>query len=212
MLRHIPRIRLISIALLAATICAIIAGVDSTPGNSNINIGYNLRRASAVIFLFCVLVVILIAYSLFARSRTREQKYDLVLFQTIIVLPIMLMRIIYAVIQAFLSTPTNPGRNTWVYLCLLLIPDFVSLTIYTVCGLMVSKAPPAVTDYYHGGNVEGGKTGDANQGNVQASTSGQGEYGTQAPTYGRRRHRRRPRGPIGFLIVTIIDLFRKDHE
>jgi len=212
MLRYVQRIRLISIALLAATICAIIAGVDSTPGNSNINIGYNLRRASAVIFLFCVLVVILIAYSLFARSRTREQKYDLVLFQTIIVLPIMLMRIIYAVIQAFLSTPTNPGRNTWVYLCLLLIPDLVSLTIYTVCGFMISRAPPGVTDYYHQRNVEDGKIGVADPGNVQASTSGQVEDGTQAPTNIRTRRRRRPRGPIGLLIVTIIDLFKKDNK
>ena len=212
MLRYVQRIRLISIALLAATICAIIAGVDSTPGNSNINTGYSLRRASAIIFLFCVLAAILIAYSLFARARTREQKYDLVLFQTIIVLPIMLMRIIYAVIQSFLSTPTNPGRNTWVYLCLLLIPDLVSLTIYTVCGFMISKAPAGVTDYYHQRNVEDGKAGVADPGNVQESTSGQVEYDTQASTNIRTRRRRRPRGPIGLLIVTIIDLFRKDNK
>lgn len=208
LVKYAKVIRLITLPLLAATICAVIAGVDSTPGNSRITTGYNLRRASSIIFLVCVLVSMFLAYSLFARSRTREQKFDLVLFQTIIVLPIMLMRIIYAIIQSFLSTPTNPGRNTWVYLALLLIPDFVSVLIYTICGFKITRAPVGVSNYYsQQGNVEEGKMrGD--QGNVASTSEGAG----QAGGFGRRRRQRRRVGPISFLIFTIIDLLKKDDK
>src|SRR5271163_1490270 len=49
----------------------------------------------------------------------------------------MFVRIIYATVQAFLNNPSNPNHNTWVYLGLLLIPDFISVTIYTVIGYLI---------------------------------------------------------------------------
>ena len=204
-------LKLMTLPMIAGTVCAIISGTDSAPGDKDINTGYTLRRVASIIFLFCVLVVMFVAYSCRMRSRTPEQKTDLALVQVLIVTPIMLLRIIYAVVQSFLSTPTNPGRNTWVYLALLLIPDFVSVAIYTVCGLVVTKAEPGVTDYYNQpGNVEAAKMAD-DQANI---ATGQPGYAPQNGGRGRRGRGQgfRPRGPIGFLIVTIIDLFRKDDQ
>jgi hypothetical protein len=193
--------------MIAGTVCAIISGTDSAPGDASINTGYTLRRVASIIFLVLVLVIMFLAYSLYARSRTPEQKRDLVLVQVLIVTPIMLVRIIYAVVQSFMSTPTNPGRNTWVYLALLLIPDCLGVAIYTFFGFMIPKAAPEVTDYIRR-NPEAGKV-DGDQGGLATGQSG------YAPQNGRRGRRQRqggfrPRGPIGFLIVTIIDLFRKD--
>ena len=77
---------------------------------------------------------------------------DLVLVQVLLVSPILLVRIIYATVQAFLSSPSSPGRNTWVYLGLLLIPDFISVAIYTICGFMVRRTPlPAEAQEYNAG-------------------------------------------------------------
>lgn len=47
----------------------------------------------------------------------------------------MLIRMVYTVVQAFLSTPDNPGHNTWVYLALLLIPDLLATAIFTLFGV-----------------------------------------------------------------------------
>jgi hypothetical protein len=200
-------LKLLTLPMIAGTVCAIISGTDSAPGDSSIDTGYTLRRVASIIFLVLVLVIMFVAFSLFARSRNPEQKHDLSLVQVLIVTPIMLVRIIYAVVQSFLSTPTSPGRNTWVYLALLMIPDAVSVAIYTVCGFMVKKAAPGVTDYYNNtGNVEAAKVG-GDQSNL---AGGQADYAPQNGRRGRRQGGFRPRGPIGFLIVTIIDLFRKD--
>jgi hypothetical protein len=90
-----------------------------------------------------------------------------------------------------------------------MIPDCVSVAIYTVCGFMVQKAAPGVADYYNNpANVEAAKVG-GDQANL---ATGQPNYAPQNGRRGRRQGGFRPRGPIGFLIVTIIDLFRKDDQ
>lgn len=51
----------------------------------------------------------------------------------------MLVRIVYAVVASFQSTPENPGSETWVYFALLMVLDFVATAIYTLFGLTVLK-------------------------------------------------------------------------
>ena len=132
---------------------------------------------------------------------------DLVLVQVLLVSPILLVRIIYATVQAFLSSPSSPGRNTWVYLGLLLIPDFISVAIYTICGFMVRRTPlPAEAQEYNAGKDM--ETSPQTVQTVMFEQAGAGIEGTvqsTQPPRTRRQRRRRPRGPIGMLIRAIRD-------
>ena len=146
-------------------------------------------------------------------ATSREQRFDLQIVQVYIVLPIMLARIIYTVVQAFLSTPANPGHNVWVYLGLLLVPDVISTTIYTVCGFSLPRAPPAlqypqqtVADQEFGKLPE---TAYPDTGN-QTSASQPVSQLPKTSGYGGRRYRRRRGGPIHMLIGFIIDSFKKE--
>lgn len=148
---------------------------------------------------------------LFFKSKTKEQRHDLVLVQIIVVAPILLVRIIYATIQSFLSTPTSPGRNTWVYLGLLLIPDCISVTIYTICGFKIPPIQPVQHEYNVGESApkHSGLTPESVQ-PVAFDHSYQNVEGkpqpnvTQAPPR-RRRRQRKIRGPISMLISAIMD-------
>jgi hypothetical protein len=192
-------------------VCAIISGVWTNPTSSNLQSGYDLRRASDIIFLVCIILIFLVALFMMSKSRTREQKHSLVLVQDLIVMPILFLRIIYATVQAFLNNPNNPGHNTWVYLGLLLIPDLIALLIYTICGFLTEPAPRAV-DFspIDGGKVEIGMTPQGPQSstfpdqpaNYQTYPVGSSQAAYSQPSRGRRQ--RRIRGPIHMLI----DAFR----
>jgi hypothetical protein len=188
--------------MLVAFVCAIISGVWTNPTSNNINKGYQLRRAADILFLLCVLCIFALSFLLFSKSRTKEQRTDLILVQVLLVAPLLLIRITYAVVQAFLSTPTNPGRNIWVYLGLLLIPDFISVAIYTVCGFKVKKMPPAAEWQEY-------NTRKDNETNPQSGQpNAQGNVQDEQPGRTRRRRGRGPRGPIGMLIGAILDARR----
>lgn len=209
--RYLQYIRLIDLIIAVALICAIISGVWTSPDSSNLQSGYNLRRASAIIFLVSIILIFVTAVFLMSKSRTREQKYDLVLLQDIIVMPILFLRIIYAIVQAFLNNPTHPNHNTWVYLGLLLIPDFIALVIFTFCGFKTERGPPAM-DYApnNAGKIELGMTPPGAQSSTfpdQSAAYQDYPVGTSQPAQSQRprgRRQFRVRGPIHMLI----DAFR----
>src|SRR5271170_386718 len=132
--RYLKPVRYINVILLAAFICTIIGGAWSNPESSHESTGYSLRRAGNILFLITNVVVILIVIWMFRHSVVREQSHDPLLLQLFVALPIMLIRAVYAVVQSFLSTVTNPGHNTWVYLALLLIPDLLATFVFTLWG------------------------------------------------------------------------------
>ena len=125
--------------VLGGLVCSILGGVWSSPTDPNINTGYTLRRVGAIIFMVSVIILINFVILMRRSSVNREQRTDPLLTQIFLVLPIMLVRIIYATVQSFKSTPQSPGHNTWVYLVLLLIPDFISDSIYTFYGAMLVR-------------------------------------------------------------------------
>jgi cytochrome bd-type quinol oxidase subunit 2 len=127
-------------------VCSILGGVWSSLGDSNINTGYTIRRVGTTVFLIGVVATFAVAFLMRSTSVTLEQRNDKVLMQILFVVPIMFLRIIYATVQNFNSTPASPGHNTWVYLCLLLIPDFVSASIYTWFGAVVLKPLRGMTE------------------------------------------------------------------
>jgi hypothetical protein len=194
-------LQLLRVVVLVAFILGIISGVWSSPGNANINTGYELRRAADILFLIGVLIIFAIALFLFSRASSREQRYDLVLIQVIIVCPILIVRIIYATVQAFLSTPSNPGRNTWVYLGLLLCEDFIAVTIYTVCGYIIPPKRSAATYGTEGyaNPKEIGMTPPQTQKPFEQAAPA--TYPQQTTNRGRRQ--RRVRRPIHMLIDAI---------
>src|SRR6202035_543429 len=150
-LTPIPGLRLL---IMAAFVLGLLGGIWTAPNSTHIETAYKLRQAADVLFIVNVLILFVFTLFLALKSTSREQTFDIVILQVYIVLPIMLMRIIYATVQAFMSSPTNPGHNTWVYLALLLIPDFLALLIYTLFGFAVTKAPPK--DSTHVYDAEGG--------------------------------------------------------
>lgn len=107
----------------------------------------------------------------------------------------MLVRIVYATVQSFKSSPTSPLYNVWVYLALLLIPDAVSVSIYAVFGFLI-KTEPATTHLNHGyDDVEMPTTTEQTpQKTVETPPSQQNS--SRRP----KRRQRRIRGPIHMLI------------
>jgi hypothetical protein len=51
----------------------------------------------------------------------------------------MLTRIAYATAQSFISTPTDPATQTWVYFVLVMCLDLVATTIYTLYGILALR-------------------------------------------------------------------------
>jgi hypothetical protein len=121
---------------------------------------------------------------------------------------------IYATVQAFLASPSNPsaGRSTWVYFGLLQIPDLLSVGIYTICGLFLPKATaPAGQTAQSGGYYEPGKDGTPAS-DTPYTASDQGayqQYQQQPMAGGGRRNRRRMGGPIHMLISAIMESRQK---
>jgi hypothetical protein len=198
---------LIRIVLLVAFVLAIVSGVWTSPGSSHINTGYELRRAADILFLIVVLLMATVALLLLKSATSREQRKDLHLIQVFFVVPFLLIRIVYATVQAFLSTPTNPGHNVWVYLGLLTCPDAISVLIYAVCGYLIPKEAPIARDAetelrYAKLEAAPGQQPqpDADQ---MASTAYVNPPVQQQPPrrFGGRRGGRRLRGPIGMLIA-----------
>ena len=216
--RYLRPIRSVNLIVTAAFILGIVGGVYSNPTSSQIDLGYRLRRASNILFVVAVLIILLFTILISRQANTREQRYDLVILQVYIVVPIMLTRIIYATVQSFLSTPTSPGRNVWVYLGLLLIPDFASITIYTVCGFFIAGTPISPNWSSESPSKESGKgpaTGVSMPGDepIYQEPTYQAQGNQQAPAqpasaagYGRRYGRGRRRGgPIMMLIQALTD-------
>jgi len=151
----------------------------------------------------------------------RQQRHDKVLLQIYIVLPILFVRVIYACVQSFLSTPTSPGRNRWVYLGLLLVLDFVAVSIYTAFGFVVGRAGPRNVayeeearkqeGYEQGTQPAQGQGYDAgtstHQGGVLQGHRRGGDGSTLDQGSGRQgrggRRNRRIRGPIHMLYDAI---------
>ena len=133
--RYLKPVRYINVLLLAGFICTIIGGAWSNPTSSHVDTGFTLRRVGNILFLITNVVILLVAIFMYRHSVVREQSHDPLLVQLFIVLPIMLIRMVYTVVQAFLSTPDNPGHNTWVYLGLLYVPDLLATAIFTLFGV-----------------------------------------------------------------------------
>ena len=107
----------------------------------------------------------------------------------------MFVRIVYATVQSFKSSPASPLYNVWVYLALLLIPDAVSVSIYTVCGFLI-KNEPATTQLNRGyDDVEIPTTMEQNPQKAAVTSPSQ-----QDSSRRRKRRQRRIRGPIHMLI------------
>jgi 4-amino-4-deoxy-L-arabinose transferase-like glycosyltransferase len=129
-------VRSINIVLFAGFICTIVGTALTSPDNSKINTGYSLRRAGNLLFLISDVGIFVIAILMAYFSKFRTQRFDPLLIQLFVVLTIMLVRIIYSTIQSWLSTPQNPGHNEWVWFGLLLLPDLLATTVFTVCGML----------------------------------------------------------------------------
>lgn len=131
------------------------------------------------------------------KSKSREQRFDLLLVQVFAVTILLLVRIVYATVQAFLSTPENPNHNTWVYLGLLLIPDCIAVSIYTICGLVLKPSQPPPMGQGYVGDFQ----------NPQAYQPSQDDYKIESSQPAVReqlkRRQRRIRGPIHMLIDAI---------
>ena len=155
---------------------------------------------SDILFLFVTSLIMGIVVRMMIKSKSREQRFDLLLVQVLIVTFILLVRIIYATAQAFLSTPQNPNHNTWVYLGLLLIPDCLAISIYTICGLVLKPTHPAPISQQY---VVDDQDVPSQIPQPYQSDSGKVESAQAAFTQRGPRRKRRIRGPIHMLIDAV---------
>jgi hypothetical protein len=188
-------IRLIHPILLTAFVLAIISGAWTSPNSGHINTAYNLRRAADILFLFVTSLLMGMVIRMMMKSKSKEQRFDLVLVQVLVVTFILIIRMIYATAQAFISNPHHPNPNTWVYLGLLMIPDCLAVSIYTICGLVLKASPPAQVGFFADDSQAPSQIPQPNQKPEDGS-----QPAVSQPT---RRRQRRLRGPIGMLIAAI---------
>jgi hypothetical protein len=193
-------IRIIHPLVLGALVCAVLGGVWTNPTSGRVNTGYDLRRVSDILFLFVTSLIMGIVVRMMIKSKSREQRFDLLLVQVLIVTFILLVRIIYATAQAFLSTPQNPNHNTWVYLGLLLIPDCLAISIYTICGLILKPTQPAPISQQYVVDDQ-----DVPSQIPQPYQADSGKVESPQATFTQRgpRRKRRIRGPIHMLIDAV---------
>jgi hypothetical protein len=144
---------------LVALLLNIIGGVYAKPGNSRVNKGYTLQTAGNALFLVAALLILGFTVFLYSLSNSRAQKRDPQIVQVFIVLPIVVVRTVYSTAQSAISNPSNPGHNTWVWLCLLLIPELASVTIYTSFGLTLPGRKSA-QQYDTGNRLESDLNGE----------------------------------------------------
>ena len=192
-------IHLLHPVVLAALVCSVLSGIWTSPSSSHIHTAYSLRRAGTILFLIVTSMIMGMVVRMMIKSKSKKQRFDILLVQVCVVTFILLIRIIYATVQAFLSTPQNPDHDTWVYLDLLLIPDCLAISIYTICGLVLKPSqPPSAGQRYVGD--EAGVPSQISQSDqdayeIESAQSAVGQEG--------KRRQRRIRGPIHMLIDAI---------
>jgi hypothetical protein len=137
--RYLGPVRSVNIVLFAGFICTIIGGAFNNPTSSHYVTGFSLRRAGDILFLVSNVGIIAVVVYMAILSRTHSQRFDPILVQNFVVLPIMLTRIVYTTVQSWLASPQNPGYNVWVYFGLLEVTDFLSTLIFTLYGAFVLR-------------------------------------------------------------------------
>lgn len=221
---YLKPVHLLNVLTTVAFICGLLGGIWSRPSESRITDGFRLRRAGDILFIVAVVAILLLAIYMRSRSVASEQRHDPAFTQIFFVLPLMLTRIIYATIQAFLSTPQNPGHNTWVYLALLLIPDLLSDAIYTFYGVFLLRTTEAADVAKRSANTEYSPPMNIQRQSEYPLQSFAWETPAYQPTYeqqsyqrnhqgqaqqlnyGRRlKERRRRRGPLHMLVNAVMD-------
>src|SRR5271163_2533665 len=133
--RYLKPVRSVNVILFAGFICTIVGGAMSNPSNSNANTGFKLRRAGDILFLVCNVIILGTVAWMSYSSVTPKERFDPIIVQLFIVLPLMLLRMVYATVAAFLESPENSSYNIWIYFGLLSLPDFLSTAIFTFCGV-----------------------------------------------------------------------------
>ena len=155
-------VRILHILLIGALVISIIGGTEMSPGDSDINQGYTLRRVGGILFIIAIIIMSMVVLGLASLSRPDGWR-DPQLFQIFIVLPIIFFRTVYSTVQAFISTPSSPGYNIWVYLILLQIPDLISTSIYVWYGLKMIPPSPLLDAAPDGSSFRSPKNGQGRQ-------------------------------------------------
>jgi hypothetical protein len=122
------------VLILLAFVTSFLGGVWSQPGNPKINSGSDLRKTGGILFVASILIMLVVVIFMLSKAVTRDQRRDPMLMQTLIALPIMLLRSAFVMVQTFISGPAILD-DIWLYLALVQIPDLAVATIYTISGL-----------------------------------------------------------------------------
>jgi hypothetical protein len=146
-------LRLTHLVILAGIALGVVGGVDRAPKSSNGQIdpsdydnGATYLKVSSILFLVALVAV---TYALFADWRERkslDEPYPTLLTWMAFVLPFLLLRVIYSMLNNFnLDTTSSEGHTnqyntftgSWViYLFLAMLPQIVVVSIYATAGLV----------------------------------------------------------------------------
>jgi len=125
--------------LTGAFACSFLGNVWSNPDNARVVSGFELRKAGAILFSLAVIgLFVVVIYAIFLGT-TMEKRRDPIILQILIIIPFMLVRNVATAVEAFLSNPDEPYFNDFINLGLVRIPDFASLTIFSIFGVTILK-------------------------------------------------------------------------
>lgn len=181
--RYLRPVRSVNIILFAGFILTIVGGALSNPTNTNANTGFKLKRAGDILFLICNVIILATVAWMAHGSVTPKQRYDPIIVQLFLVMPLMLIRMVYATVEAFLESPSNETYNIWIYLGLLSLPDFFATAIFTFCGVFWLRPTQrtALRDEHAGMAMEVQNDAPKPVGEVNGAY---GNYGNYSSTYG----------------------------
>lgn len=139
--------RPIHLIALAGLIMAIIGGVDlasaSGPKDSDFSTGHHLMQAGACVFTAILVAIAVINVVFFLRREYVIPSERKLVYVGLPALPFLLVRIAYAMIIGFSTSPSDSFYYThvsvWAEAFMRFMPEAVVVLLYIVAGLMTPK-------------------------------------------------------------------------
>ena len=119
--------------------CSFLGNVWSNPDNARVVSGFELRKAGAILFSLAGIGLFVVAIYAIFLGTLMEKRRDPIILQILIIIPFTLVRNVATAVEAFLSSADEPYFNDFINLGLVRIPDFASLTIFSIFGITILK-------------------------------------------------------------------------
>jgi len=136
-----PKIfRLTHLMAIVALPFAILAGVDSIPGNSNLSNAITYRKVSAILFLLVAIINVAFALLLALNIRETWEGDRIIVWCSNAASPFLIVRVAYTVLLAFDKNPTFNWASVDIYVqaFMQILMEFIVFALLCTAGLMAA--------------------------------------------------------------------------